>query len=338
MINNSYVKKKFWLRVGYLVAAVLCIIAAYFSVINSAKANEKADENLISFAEAYEKDMVSKEYRNKNDFKVYVELTEKPVKFAYYDDKSRECYYFLYSDGMFFLMRAYDSAVQKINQQIDDEGHATVKGPLEDVDSDIKDIAFEVVEEAHGLTRDEFNEYYRGVALSLNATSDKASSLEGLAFLFVVAGIILFIIGIKGVIGFITGFMRLSSEEKSYLESELTDPRTTIIKACDVILTPNYFVYTGNKFRAVPFSEIMWTYRHNWRFRFFSGSYLKLYSSKDKIDKVANIGPVNTDTSGMDREIFTVINQHNPSAALGYSQQAIQQYNHLRSTLGLRVG
>lgn len=60
--------------------------------------------------------------------------------------------------------------------------------------------------------------------------------------------------------------------------------------------------------------------------------------ARDKIDKVANIGPVNTDTSGMDREIFTVINQHNPSAALGYSQQAIQQYNYLRSTLGLRVG
>jgi hypothetical protein len=168
------------------------------------------------------------------------------------------------------------------------------------------------------------------------ATSDDEFFSQ--VFLFVIAAFICFLTGFIRVYGFLSGMNRRSPQEKAIIESEIADPRTITIRQCNIILTPNYLIDVGRAFKVIPYCDIMWAYRHFFKYFYIGGSKLKLYTVRNTVE---NVGHMSLFTSGHDyytRQVFAVIAQHNPNTALGFSSEAAARYRYMCSTMGRKVG
>ena len=323
MIKNSYVKKKFWAKMLYFVAAILCIFTAYFFLLKSADASAEAYENIVPFSEAYKKDMISDEYRRKNSYMVYVDIITEPVEFAYYEGK--ESYYLITDGERLYIMRAYDYELEALTEELKTRGQARVAGPVVDVDFKIMAIGYMEIAKVQDLTADEFHDYYQNVAVSLNANSEDADNYSFLSLLLVFAAILLIGLGISRISIFSSSVRKVSREERAYIERELADPGTILIKPCNILLTPNYLV-AGKNFKAIPYGNIMWAHS--------DGKAIMIHTSANTVEKVGHKSRL---VSGYDyyaNQVFSVIYSHNPYTVFGYTKEAQDRFNSMMSGRG----
>jgi hypothetical protein len=328
MINNSFIKRKFITNIVFLILGIVCFCLIFPANAKTQQVRKETENEAIAFYDAYKNNMVSDEYLKENSYLAYVDISEEPYPFASWDDSLQ--YAFIVDDTGIYLMRGSNSEMEKISESIKSTGTARVMGAVKQPEAEVLDMAFEAYNEGtsadEAISREQFDEYFRGVAIYQGYASNKSS---GYSFLVVLAALFAFIfllIGIPGVISYVSGSKKLSAEEKEILEGELQDPRTVFVKKCRTFLTPNYLVYADNKFAVIPYNNILWAYKQIQRVNFIpivSFIHVRLADMKDK-----NICYMHLFTSGVDQvvhEVFTGINAHNPETQFGFTQE-LQNY------------
>ena len=177
------------------------------------------------------------------------------------------------------------------------------------------------------MTREEFDDYFGGMAIYKGYRTGASGNYAMLVLLSIVLGFIFLIIGIPGIISYLGGHKKLSTEEKELIAAELEDPRTVYIKQCHCFLTPRHLVYADNHFAVLPYEDIIWSYKYTFRYCFIPVYNCVIVNTRDRKKKrIAHMSVFVTSQDRILQQLFTEISAHNPVAVFGFTKEAQNYY------------
>ncbi len=323
MIENEFIKSKFRTNMFFLIMGIAFAALFAYSIFWVRAYKDKCRKESMSFAESYETEAFA------DDHMVYVDISDEPYEICYYDNDHR--YYYVNDGTDIYIIESALSEYNITMSTLEKDGHAMLYGPVTRLDSEVLDMAFEAMnlgtpEDDPYMTREEFDNYFKGVALDVNGNTENLRlSIVGI-IMCALWSFLCLLIGVTGVFSFNKGLRKLSDTDKQIIALEIDRPETEYIKQCNIFLTPRYLIYADMGFVVVPYQDIIWAFeliQRHYMIPISSSIQLRLRDHSQK--SVGNMSVLVFHKKQIINRIFTVIHEKNPETQFGDSQE-LQNY------------
>ena len=271
----------------------------------------------------------------KENYKTKLEITQEPILFAKEDNDSKNGYYFVIDDNN-YLYIVYMSEDKYLEiKEIDNikDNHYTLIGTSIKITDEVKDIALSICKEElnyEDINSDNFSNFFGDYAMDLVSNINNAKKSGIRLRYFYLTGFLFFLAFLGSLWAFIRSRINtknllnsLTDKELEKLALEIDDKKTKDYGKKGLFLTENYIVSLINGLDIIPYSNIVWLYKHEVK------SYGILVINRDIIiytkDKIKHVILGNIKLRKKDKElyneIFDYIVSKNPKALVGYNDE-----------------
>ena len=315
-VSKEYNKTKNILYIGLFIV----VLAIIFIVYAALKDEEK---EAVSLLEMNMTGDVSGE-------EAYIDIATEPVNFAYYEGDAAE-FYLVYEwneekeESYLFVVKMSDENYEKLVSATE-ENPIRITGTTVTVPSDIKQLAIDAlneINETDEFTISDFDNYFGTVYLDLEKTA--MSTSEVIIVFAVIGGLVGLILMIAGGINthrFQKNIKNLNEEEFAKIEAEMEDKDAFYYKNARTYLTKNYIINFNGAFTAIPYQNIIWVYKYEYRQNGLKTQQnIRIMTKDGKTHVVANLTGLTKKAKDVFDEILETIVKNSPNALIGYTKE-----------------
>jgi len=322
-ITNKNVQKEYRSKVITLVIGIVLLVISFACQLWEQKTIDEANKKMTDLNSI----IVSK--GEKADKKAYLDAQTIPYKFAVYDDTT-DSYYIVADSKYMYIVYMTTADFNKLNKKDIEKNPIRIEGVTKQTTKDIKELAIDAynegIEEEEKISLADFNNYFGEVYLDLTVTDNAVATLPVACFILtLIFGIIVFIIGLYGVLNFQRTIRKLDATMIDDLNNEMEDKEAFYYQRAHLYLTRNYIINFGGSFRVIPYKDILWMYKFEQRTNGIkTAQALKVLTNSGKTYAVANMDIVTKKSKAVFEEIWETIYNKNNKIVLGYTKENIQ--------------
>lgn len=319
-ITNKNVQKEYRGKVITLVIGLVLLVISFVCQLWEQKTIDDANKKMTDLHSI----IASK--GDKTEKKAYMDAQTIPYKFAVYDDTT-DSYYIVFDNKYMYIVYMTTADFDKLNKKDIEKNPIRIEGVTKQTTKDIKELAIDTYNEGaeaeEKLTLADFNNYFGEVYLDLTVTDNAVASIPvACSLLTLIFGIIIFIIGLYGVLNFRRAIKKLDATMIDDLNNEMEDKEAFYYQRAHLYLTRNYIINFGGSFRVIPYKDILWMYKFEQRTNGIkTAQALKVLTNTGKTYAVANMDIVTKKSKAIFEEIWETIYNKNNKIVLGYTKE-----------------
>lgn len=311
-----------------IIGVIIIIISFVFFYLSSVQ-DEKDNENIKCL----------NDISQKTGEMTYLNISGLSSEFAVYDDTT-DAFYYAY-DGTYYSIVFLDKekATELLNMDLK-SNPVKITGIRKSIPDDVKKIIiedynsalergeFQVEEGEEKLTNDNFYKFFG------NAYLDQTQSTSTSSNIYLVVGILTFFTGfITAIVGLITSISissrmkKISDVDVQMLEREMSNNESFYYDKAKVYLTPNYLIILDGRLLYYKYSDILWMYSYEYRYKGMrTVKAIKILTKDAKTSMFANLPLATKTQKAIYDEIWNAIAGKNPNIKLGYSSENVKYF------------
>lgn len=322
-LTNELLKKEFRKVNNNLIIAIVCLILGSVCIGLAFYAEKRVPKDT-----EYLNEVIESEKENKEDIKVNVKVSMKPVLFAKMSNNTNKKFYITADDDYYYIISLTESQYSDIIANDLEKEPVTIYGKTKIISSDIKSLAKSYYNKAMEKTEDQIkteDDFYNVFGdIYLDSTNENISSiilyiLGALCMLMWTCFILIFIV-MK--IKLESSFKKIDDEELRKIEEEIEDKEAFHYERAHLILTKNYIISFLSGFKALKYEDIIWIYEY--RLRQYGMTTQKSIMVMDKTGKVKPLitldGITKKSKLVFDEIADTILNKNN-KILVGYNKE-----------------
>lgn len=306
-------KKGFLIWIAIIICSFVLTGLAYFNE-NQAKNKSTNLHELLAQGETTENKMVN------------INVSEKPYVFAYYPDDSSGKFYFVWDETYMYVAFLTESQYNELNRDDIQNNPVKIYGVTKKIPDDIKSLALdaynEAIDDGYEISDSEFYDYFG--MLYLDETEMNFQTI-----FCAILGSIAFLVGFIGFIGSLIAKIRLKSRMKKIsdedwenLNHEMDEKDAFYYKSAKLALTKNYIVDFSRGITIIPYKDVVWMYKYEYRYNGVKTQVSVILYTKDKKRHVVAALPGYTKKSKeINQEIMETIMKKNANMIVGYTKE-----------------
>lgn len=260
----------------------------------------------------------------------YIDVSTKPYLFAAYStegvEEDSKFYLVMDSSNKLYVLYMSLDDYEKLNKDSIITNPVRVTGFTRKLGIDIKELAISSYNENLGdtyLTNDNFSEYMSVFYLDLEYDRNNSTIYYAFAFVSFLLFLILIIIYIQIFRKNKKIIKKYSKELLDKINSEIySQKEKNPYSKMNLYLLKDYIVDISNGIVIVPYKDIVWAYKYEYRYNgLIVNKNIRLYDNKKKLHEIANTKYYNKDRDKVIEEILKKIKKKNSKIMLDYSKE-----------------
>lgn len=314
-LTNELLKKEFRKVNNNLIIALVCLLLGCICLGVGFYA-----ENRVPKKTEYLNDLIDSDTENREDVKVNIKVTAKPVQFSY--DKSL---YFNFDGRFLNIISLTSNQYNKVIKNDLEKEPITIYGKTKPITNDIKELAlnyYNRVMEEKIETDAEFYNIFGDVYL--DATNENISST-----ILIVIGAFCMLMWSIFIIAFIImkikleiTFKKIDDEELRKIESEIDDKDSFHYERAHLILTKNYIISFLSGFKVFKYEDVIWLYEYRLRqYGMTTQKSIMIMDKTGKVKPIITLDGVTKKSKLVFDEIADTILSKNNKILVGYNKE-----------------
>lgn len=257
---------------------------------------------------------------------VHIDVSEIPYVFAYYPDDNSGKFYFVWDETYMYMAFLSESQYNELNRDDIQSNPMTIYGVTKRIPDDIRDLALEAyneaVDEGYEISESEFYDYFGN--LYLDETEMNLQTV-----ICIILGAIVFFVGIIGLITAVivrsrlkSKMKKISDEDWEILNREMDEADAFYYKSAKLSLTKHYIVDFSNGLSIIPYQDVLWMYKYEYRYNGVKTQISIILFTKDKKRRtIASLPGYTKKSKEINQEIMETIMKKNGKIVVGYTKE-----------------